>query len=409
MTMRAMTPWRRRATRLFLAAVAGFSGGCSEKLLTPVNCPELCPGGQIVVYDTVLTPIVGGDTSFAGYVAANQATGFLVSNNLPAADARGLVRFVRRSDTLFVQDTARSYTIDSVVISLNVDARDSLQPGVALVLYKLPPTLDSTATFAELNAALVPEALIDTVEVPDTLLTGRVSTTLIGDALARVAMIPADSGVLRMGVALTAPAPTGVRLLTLRSGTGAPTFQSFVHADVADTALQRVTITRVPSYNTYLTAAPFPAPTPTTLLVGGVPSARALIRFPFPTVLKDTAEIIRATLELVPVETVQGLSNVNSTVVVQGILVDLGAKSPLLGDITGGNTFSVPTSAPMSIEVLRIVKAWQGDAGRPSAFVAWLSPEASSFSAPVFGSTSTPAMQPQLRIEYVRPYQFALP
>jgi hypothetical protein len=38
-----------------------------------------------------------------------------------------------------------------------------------------------------------------------------------------------------------------------------------------------------------------------------------------------------------------------------------------------------------------------------------LSPEASSFSAPVFGSSATPATQPRLRITYVRPYQFALP
>ena len=67
------TPVRRWFSTAFLAVVAIFSASCSEKLLTPVNCPELCPGGQIVVYDTVLTPIPGGDTSFAGYVTASQA------------------------------------------------------------------------------------------------------------------------------------------------------------------------------------------------------------------------------------------------------------------------------------------------------------------------------------------------
>jgi len=400
---------RRWSTTAFLAGVAVATAACSEKLLTPVNCPELCPGGQIVIYDTVLTPIPGSDTSFAGYVTANQATALLVSNNLPAADARGFVRFIRRSDTVFVQDTARTYTIDSVAISLTIESRDSLQPGIALLLYKLPPTVDSAATFAELTAAFTPGSLIDTVEVPDTLHTGAVKALLSGDALARVALTPADSGVLRLGVALTAPAATGVRILTIRAGTGAPTFQTFVHAAVTDTALQQTTITRVPNYNTYVTAVPFPVPTSTTLLVGGAPSARALMRFDWPIVLKDTAEIIRATLEMVPAGEVSGLANVSSSIVAQGVLVDLGAKSPLITDVTAGYAFPVPTSAPMSVEVLETVKLWQGQVARPPAIFVWLSPEASSFSAPVFGSTATPATQPRLRITYVRPYQFALP
>lgn len=400
---------RRWVVPAFLIAVAVLAGACSERLLTPVNCPELCPGGQIVVYDTVLTPIPGSDSSFAGYLAASKSTGILVSNDLPAADARGFVQFLPRNDSVFVQDTLRPYTIDSAKVNFNVDARDSLQPGVVLLLYKLPPTVDSTSTFDELTAAFTPEAFLDSVEVPDTLLSGRVTALFSGETLSRIALAPADSGVLRVGVALTAPAATGVRLLAVGAGTGGPSFQTFVHADVPDTTLQRQTITRVPSYNTYLTAVPFPEPTPTTLLVGGAPSARALMRFDFPLVLKDTAEIIRATLELVPVAPITGLSNVLSTLVTQGILVDLGAKSPLLADITGLNAFSVPTSAPLTMEVLNIVRAWQGSAGRPPAFFVWLSPEASSFSVPVFGSSADPLRQPRLRIEYVRPYQFALP
>lgn len=400
---------RRWAVPLWLAAVAVLSGACSERLLTPVNCPELCPGGQIIVFDTVLTPIVGSDSSFSGYVTASQATGFLVSNNLPAADARGFVQFIRRGDSVFVQDTLRSYTVDSARINLTVDSRDSLQPGVVLLLYKLPPTADSSSTFDDLTAAFRPESLLDSLAVPDTLLTGRVTALFSGEKLARIELTPADSGVLRMGVALTAPGVTGVRLLSVRAGTGAPSFQTYVRANVPDTALQRQTITRIPSYNSYVTAVPFPQPTPTTLLVGGAPSVRALIRFPWPLVLKDTAEIIRATLELVPVQPIEGLPNVNSTVVVQGILVDLGAKSPLIPQVQSANTFQVPRTAPLSFEVRPTVQLWQGNAGRPPALFVWLSPEASSFSVPVFGSTADPARQPRLRIEYVRPYQFVLP
>jgi len=63
----------------------------------------------------------------------------------------------------------------------------------------------------------------------------------------------------------------------------------------------------------------------------------------------------------------------------------------------------------LSFEVRSLVRLWQGNAGRPPALFVWLSPEASSFSVPVFGSTADPVRQPRLRVEYVRPYQFALP
>jgi hypothetical protein len=401
---------RRWAVPAFLALVALLSGACSERLLTPVNCPELCPGGQIVVYDTTLTPIVGGDSSFSGYVSASTSTAFLVSNDLPAANARGFARFARRGDSVIVQDTLRSYTLDSVKVILTIQSRDSAQDGLALLLYKLPPTIDSSTTFAELAAALTPGALIDSVPVPDSLINGAVTALFADSTLARVALTPADSGVLRLGVALAAPAPTGVRIGTPRAGSGAPVFLSYVHADVPDTALQRQVITRTAVYTTYLTAVPFPLPTPPTLVVGGAPSSRALIRFALPAVLKDTAEIIRASLELVPVTPILGLANISSTLVAVGLLSDLGAKSPTTSDITASATFSIPTGNVLSIEVLRILKLWQGTNGRPSALFVALTPEGSSFSVPVFGSSSgDPAYQPRLRIEYVRPYGFTRP
>jgi len=77
--------------------------------------------------------------------------------------------------------------------------------------------------------------------------------------------------------------------------------------------------------------------------------------------------------------------------------------------VQSANTFQVPRTAPLSFEVRPTVQLWQGNAGRPPALFVWLSPEASSFSVPVFGSTADPARQPRLRIEYVRPYQFVLP
>ena len=74
--------------------LAGLLGACSEKLITPGDCPALCPGGEIVVFDTLLTPIPDSDSSFTGYVTAATSDAMLVSNNAPAADARGYIRFI---------------------------------------------------------------------------------------------------------------------------------------------------------------------------------------------------------------------------------------------------------------------------------------------------------------------------
>jgi hypothetical protein len=334
----------------------------------------------------------------------------LVSNNLPAADARAWIRFAPRGDSLLLSDTARTYTIDSVKISLTIQQRDSLQPGIALLLYKLPPTVDTTITFPQLTALLNSSNFIDTLVIPDTLKSGQIEALFTGDLLSRVALTPADSGVLRIGIALTAPAPTGVRIGTVRSDAGSPLFLTYVKAAIADTTLINQTLTRVPFYNSYLTAAPFPLPTVQTLVVGGAPSSRALIRFNFPPVLKDTAELIRATLELVPVTPILGVSNVQSSFIVQGILSDLGAKSPPVPAVTTILAFNVPTADVISLEVLPLTVLWQGTAATPPALFVSIAPEASSFSAPVFGSSSgNPLFEPRLRISYTRPYQFARP
>ncbi len=135
----------------------------------------------------------------SGYVAANQVDR-LPGEQQPAGGGRARVRAVPAAERHACSCRTRRAATPSIrsKITLTIDARDSLQPGVALLLYKLPPTVDSTATFAELTAAFTPEAFLDTVEVPDTLLTRQRSRRCFsGETLARVALTPADSGVLR--------------------------------------------------------------------------------------------------------------------------------------------------------------------------------------------------------------------
>ena len=52
--------------------------GCQEKLTAPAECPALCPGGSSQVFDEVINPITGADSSFRGYTQPYSSSSLLV-------------------------------------------------------------------------------------------------------------------------------------------------------------------------------------------------------------------------------------------------------------------------------------------------------------------------------------------
>ena len=383
--------------------------GCQEKLTAPADCPALCPGGQPQVYDEVFTAIPGADSSYTGYVQPHQAPALLASNGLQGFEQRALVRFLARADSVSVRDTLRAYTIDSVALSFTIAARDTTLDGVQLLLYRLAPTFDSASTFA--SVAFVPESLIATVPVPDTLNSGVVRTVFQGTDLSRVQIAAADSGKLALGVGVTAPSPTGVRVGALAGGSG-PIFTTYVTMDVPDTGTAKLrTLALSAAFNTYVSEVP-PTNDSTLLDVGGAPSARSLIRFDLPPRIRDSATIVRATLELTPVEPITGLPTDPARLLARAILADVGAKSPvntLVGRVPE-DTLEIGTTT-VSLEAVRLVELWLGSTTRPSALILSLTPEASSFTRPVFYSTrvADPALRPRLRLSYLLSFPFETP
>jgi hypothetical protein len=389
--------------------------GCQEELTAPGTCPALCPDGLPSVIDTVLTPVPGGDSAFVGYVRPGEGGGLLVSNQFSALDARTVLRFAARQDSVLVLDTLRAFTIDSVVLTLGVLARDSTVSNLSLELYRLPATVDSNITLAQVDSAFIPANSIGTIAIGDSILSGVVRLPLEDTLLSRVAIPPGDSGVLALGVGLQGGTPTGVRLGSQTAGSLAPSFITFVTAEVADTTLQAQAITRVATFNTFVTDA-VGFPPPDFLAIGGAPSARSLVRFALPPRIKDSVQIVRATLELVPESPLQGIPNDPATLDVRGILSDLGAKSPLcsLSLLCGGTFIGQSSRADLEagsadtlrIEVQDIVRGWQGERGAPQAFFLSLIPEAASFTTATFGSTRAGTNLPRLRITYARRLDF---
>lgn len=387
--------------------------GCQEQLTAPGDCPALCPGGQPQVFDEAFSPIIGADSSFRGFVQSRAASSLLVSNGLQGFEERALTRFGRRSDSVSVRDTLRAYVIDSVALTFTVLARDTNLAGLQLLVYRVSPSIDSTATFAGSAPAFVPESLIATIPVPDTLNQGVVRALFQGADLSRVQIAPADSGQLALGVRIASPTPTGARLGALASSTGA-FFTTYVTADIPDTGTAKLrTIAIGSAFNTSVSEAP-QVDDSTLLAVGGEPSARALLRFSLPSRILDSATIVRATLELTPVVPITGLPTDPARLQARALLADVGPKSPVTS--TAGrvpaDTLEIGENA-VSLEAVRLVELWLGATTRPSALILSLAPEqeAASFTRPVFHSTRAvdPAVRPRLRVTYLLKFPFETP
>jgi hypothetical protein len=380
---------------------------CQEKLTAPADCPALCPGGY-EMRDTVLIPVQDGDSSYDGFIDPGAGASIRVSNGLPASEDRGVFRFNSRPDSVLVSDTLRSYTIDSAAIELSVLARDPSVTGLKVFLYRVPATIDTPTTFAAVSQYLIPANLIDSLLVDDTSHTQRLRVVFSDTTLYKVDIPAVDSGVLAVGLAIAANGPTGVRIGTINSGSDAPFFTTYAREDIPDTTKNQRTLPLNPKFSTFVQQNP-PVPDPDILAVGGAPSSRALIRFDFPTLLRDSALLVRATLQLVPTAPLNGLPGDSTTLQARIILSDLGAKSVLSQSKVATTKIVEASTDTVSMEVVSLLPAWQSVAGIPFGINLGLVPEASSFTRATFGSTRTPGKTARLKLTYAVPFRFARP
>jgi hypothetical protein len=405
---------------LLVAAAAA----CQEQLTSPADCPALCPGGTAQVFDTIVPALQDRDSSFptfndraSGYVDRGKGTALLVSNGFAPSEDRAVYRFAPRAGAVAVRDTLRTYTVDSVLLSVTLVARDTLVNGLKIYLYRLPQpeTVDSTRTFADIDPLLTDVNLIDSIAVPDSVNLGAITTTLRGADAAKLGLAPGGDSVLAVGLRIAAESPTGIRVGALGSNTAA-SFTSYLTLDVPDTgAIRKQSMNRTTAFNTFVTQNPV-VPDDTLLTVGGEPSSRALLRFGLSNGFLDSSTIVRATLELTPVRPILGLPTDPSGLQTIAVVGDLGAKSPLTTDVSFIRQDTLPAvqSDTVRLEVTRVVQLWQSARDRPQSLFLRLLPEAATFARAVFHSTRSHVpdgtlVAPRLRITYQRSFPFENP
>jgi len=415
-----------------VAWLAAVLAGCVDQATAPGVCPRFCPSGKIDVVDTVLAASIGRDSTFRGYVLPFQAAAMTASDVPGVVDSR--VVFVTTalpaSVALNSADTTTSPLVgtDSAKITFTVTRRDTAAHNQTLTLYRLPVTIDSNTTFGDVAGAFAGSPL-RTVNL-DSLLakpngvdvtTGdsagidttskQLKVTIKLDSL-QAPYVVGDTGKLGIGVRVGGAGPTSIAFCSRENACGA-TVAWYIKVDSikgTDTTLIHKPFPRGSIFDTFLFDPP-PAPPDSTLAVGGAPSARSIMRITLPRAIRDSSQIVRATLLLVPAVPARGAPVDSFVVEAHTVAADFGAKSPLVLDATRTDTTTIHVGATdtLRIEVTNLMQFWVADSTRPEVLMLRSQEEAARPTEIRFYPSAATPYRPALRITYARRFPFGVP
>lgn len=438
---------RRSAVVLAVGALAALA--CFENPTSPAQCPDFCPAGGLAIVESLLSTAIERDSSFVGYVQAHQAP-VLVASSVPGAQSRP-IWVTLPIETRFRIDTGTDTTtgpivVDSMKLTVTVLRADTAAVhNLRLAFYQLPVGIDTTTTFADLASAFAGTPL-RTINVDSIAALESRRDTVTGDTVLaidsarnRVALrikftssqtgfSAADSGKLGLGVIATGDSPPSIALGSVESGLGATAWW-FYRVDSAGKLIRPDSLplkapdslAALPSFDTFVFDSP-PVTLDSNLTVGGVPSIRSLLRFKLPRGLRDSTQIIRATLQLVPAGA--AVTTADSVFLrVKRLIADLGAKSPVVIDtlVASSPPFVGVPADTVRIEMTTLFRLWQADTNAVTAVYLSLlrldrtdsihvsGDEAGTLAALRLFSSRSTAFRPSVRLTYVPRVSFGAP
>ncbi len=431
-----MLSWRSlRSWTLLALPLAAVLGACTEELDTGASCPLLCPGQEIVIRDTVITPAYVLDTSLVGYPIQGLEFPLLLAARGDTVDVRAVVRF----DTL-----QRNYT----------PAGDTLQPITMVDSAYLTVRLYS-------NGFPIPQQFfIDAYDVTDTTLVDSLPLTLVPlfaperllgalrldsasfDDSSRVRIeldtakireiVTTPNRRLRIGLRVRAASSVQFKITPYSPNGDGPALSYRVSPDTTVPLIQGLEPSSLRPVTPVFVAGDFvdysivvAAPNvlaPGTFSVGGLPGARSYLRFNLPRWLTDSVAVLRASLELTQ-DPVRGPSDrdtlrlLTHLVVANGTVTDLRRAATL---ITASGLFTntlrlVPSDSGVRVlEMNGLVRQWglvDSTQNIPSAIVFRTDTEGSTPAAARFFAidAADPTVRPRLRISYTPSKIFGRP
>ncbi len=407
---------------------AGIMLACTEDPTAPGRCPDYCPPGEITFVDTLLETVVVRDSAYRGYLQP-QASAVLIASTVPGVvDSRPIIDFQPAGTTIRLGPDTTSYPIlgtDSSIFGLTILRRDTSAGNLRVQLFRLPVGLDSNTTYADLAGpfadSLVESVNVDSLlDVPADSMTGDRAVAfadtvrlLLRLDSTQVRFVAADSGRLAYGIRVLADTAT-TAVFGANESSDAALIDWYFRVDSAGTtahSLRRVS----PQFDSYVFDPPV-APMDSSLVIGGMPSARSLVRIELPPYISDSTQVVRAILALVPAAPALGAPTDSFTLIAHAVLTDIGAKSPLISQATAGDssffgTATVPIGSTdtVFVEVTRILRRWAADTSDVAAMILRSGSEGLVLTEARFHSSRHATLRPSLRVTYVPRFQFGVP
>lgn len=431
------------AHRAWLPAVAlafaAFVGACTEKLDSGATCgaaAALCPGQNVEIRDTVISPALEFDSTYVGF--PTRGTEFFLP--LVAVGDTVQTAVVVRYDSLTTiylpaLDTARPITyVDSARIRIKIDLTNSTLPdSVRIDLYDVDHgTADDTAS-APVLARLKPQYRIGGGTFAKAKIADSLYVSLSDSALlARIRdTMPVTKARLRLGITVSGKGPVVFRTGSVESA--APIILFFrPRNDTSARALSiapasagpadRVDIRR--DLMDYMLIVKNTSPTiPGTMALGGLPGQRVYMRFNLPRRLTDSTTIIRATLRLT--QRPYPFGGAADTVVIHPHVVLASANVAdnrrastligLSGLIISDSLVVIPRdSGQRTIELYALVREWGLQASlvnAPARAVVLTAANEGGLprQATFYSTTANAALRPSVRITYIPKIKFGIP
>lgn len=444
---------------------------CVEEPTSPARCPAFCPGNKLVAVESLFTDAIFRDSTLQGYVVPAHA-GFLPLTAEGGIDSRSITQMavvIPRTQLDSTDTTTGVKVIDSMKLLVRFLRPDTSSRNLRLSFYQLPDSIDSTTTLTVLAAYFAAPPLrvvnVDSLlnqssrrdsVAGDTVLTNGTTdtTTVLTNNTAHMVVLrlkfdsahapfnAADSGRLSLGVVVTADNRPTVILGSSKTGLGLGA-SWFYRVDSAGKLIRPDSIfykcggslnpcpqhppdsvLTNANFDTFLYTAPA-LPPDSNLLIGGTPSQRALLRINFPKRIRDSAQVLRAELFLIPTPAAPVVMGDSLLILVNRVFADFGLKSPLDADTAIQGTSKLFAGNPtdtVRIELTPLFRAWVSDTTLPtSVFVRLMSLrrfmpstsglvdttgrssslEGSTFTTLRFYSSRTAAFRPVLKLTYV--------
>jgi hypothetical protein len=402
---------------------------CVENVAAPGRCPAYCPVSAITIVDTLLGAAISRDSAFRGYVRPYQVGTVMLAATLPGiVDGRSLFSFTGFGSRLRLTATDTStgaiLGVDSARVQIEVTRRDTGAHNLTLRLFRMPITMDSNATFDSLAPRFADSLVVHTVNL-DTLLArpGR-KDSISGDSVtvdtvnhlvvlslrfdsAAARYVRADSGSAGYGLRVSADQRASI---AIGKGLAGPSITWYYRVDSVGTPAKRTSSRVGAGFQSFVFTPPAPA-VDSTLAVGGLPSARSILRVAFPRFIRDSSQVIRATLLLVPAVPARGVPVDSFSVEAHTVLADFGAKSPIALDATRTDTTMIHIGATdtVKIEITNLLQFWAADSTRPTSIVLRARSEGASFAEIRFYPSIARSFRPALQITFVRQFPFGAP